>query len=253
MKDHIIDLIKKGIRLDGRKADEYRKPLKVEYGTAKNSEGSATVTLGGTIVMVGVKLSLDKPYPDTPEDGCLMVGAELIPLSNPEFELGPPGIQAIELGRVIDRGIRESKAIDTKKLCIEKGEKVWGVSIDIIPINDEGNLFDASALATIAALKDAKFPKVEDDVVKYEESTNKKIPLSKTPVSVTVLKIGDNFVIDPVTEEEKVIDSRLTVATDEKGNLCALQKGGQEPLTTEEIDEMVKIGIEKCNELRKAL
>jgi len=90
-------------------------------------------------VFAGVKLEIGTPYPDTPDEGGLMINTELIPLSNPEFESGPPGIQAIELSRVVDRGIRESKAIDMKKLCIEPKEKVWTVIVDIIPINDEGN------------------------------------------------------------------------------------------------------------------
>jgi exosome complex component RRP42 len=38
-----------------------------------------------------------------------MVGCELLPISHPSIESGPPGIDAIEIGRVIDRGIRESK------------------------------------------------------------------------------------------------------------------------------------------------
>ena len=35
------------------------------------------------------------------------------------FDIGRPGIEAIELARVIDRGIRESGFIDFKKLCIK--------------------------------------------------------------------------------------------------------------------------------------
>src|SRR3989339_1078431 len=107
---------------------------------------------------VGNKRKVGEPYPDTPNEGTIIVGAELLPLSNPEFELGPPGIQAIELARVVDRGIRESKAIDFKKLCIEPGKKIWMVIIDICPINDAGNLFDAASLAALAALKDTRYP-----------------------------------------------------------------------------------------------
>ena len=174
-------------------------------------------------------------------------------LSNPEFEPGPPGIQAIELARVVDRGIRESKAIDFKKLCITPGEKIWMLVIDICPINDAGNLFDASALAALAALKDAKFPGFKGDKVDYKNKTDKKLPLEKEPISVTVIKIGSKFIVDPDTEEEKVIDSRLTVASMEDGTLCALQKGGDSPLTQDDISRMLDIGIEKAKELRKYL
>ena len=77
--------------------------------------------------------------------------------------------------------------------------------------------------------------------------------LENTPLSVTVIKIGDKFVVDPSSEEEKVVDARLTVASMEDGTLCALQKGGDHPLTTEDIKKMMDIGVEKAKELRELL
>ncbi|MEE9525007.1 MAG: exosome complex protein Rrp42 [Candidatus Woesearchaeota archaeon] len=254
LKKHITNLLDKGIRMDGRGLLDYRQGVTVEYDVSNSAEGSARVVIGETEVLVGVKMSIEQPYPDTPNEGGLMVNAELLPLSSPDFESGPPSIQAIELSRVIDRGIRESKAIDNRKLCVIAGEKVWTVMIDVCPINDAGNLFDASALGALAALRNTKLPKLaEGEIVDYSEKTDEKLPLSKQPVSVTVCKIGKHLIIDPSIEEGKVIDARLTVATDEKGQLCALQKGGDTPLSVEEISTMLDIGIDKCNELRKAL
>ena len=253
LRSHIISLLNAGTRLDGRKLTDYRKPIEVEHNIIKTAEGSARVKIGETEVIVGIKMNVGEPYPDTPNEGTIIVGAELLPLSNPEFELGPPGIQAIELARVVDRGIRESKAIDFKKLCITEGEKVWMVIIDICPINDAGNLFDASSLAALAALKATKYPSFDGEKVDYKQKTDKKLQLEKMPIAVTVIKIGDKFIIDPDTEEEKAIDTRLTVSSIEDGTLCALQKGGDFPLTVEDIDKMLDIGIEKAKELRKYL
>jgi len=251
-KKHVIELLEKGVRLDGRKLLEYRKPLKVNYGVSVNAEGSASVQIGETLVFAGVKLAIEQPYPDTPDEGLLMVGAELLPLANPRFEMGPPGIEAIELARIVDRGIRESGFIDLKKLCIEPGEKAWAVLIDICPINDAGNLFDASALAAFAALKNAVFPAVVDDKVDYGTKTNKKLPLiDVNPMSVTVFKIGDHFILDPTTEEQELYDARLTVVSMSDGRLCALQKGGDVPLSADDVQKMVKIGIQYGKELRK--
>ena len=224
----------------------------MESGISKSAEGSARVSLGDTIVLAGVKLEMGTPHPDTPDEGSMMVGAELLPLSNPKFELGPPGIRAIEIGRVVDRCIRESKAIDTKKLCVEKGEKAWIIIIDLCPINDAGNLFDACALAAIAALKDAKFPEYDGKTIDYKKKTSKGLPLLKTPIEVTVCKIGDKFVIDPLIEEEGAIDSRLTVAID-KNNICALQKGGDAAVSIEDIDTMIEIAMKKTKELNEKL
>lgn len=252
-KDHIKLLLKSDTRLDGRKPLEFRKPLKVEYGVISTAEGSAKVTLGETEVLVGIKLELGEPYPDIPDQGTMIVGAELLPLSNPEFELGPPGIYAIELARVVDRGIRESKVIDFKKLCIKKGELVWTLLVDICPLNDAGNLPDVSAIAALAALKDTVFLKLEGDKVNFEEKTDKKLEVKGDPIALRVIKIGDTFIVDPSIEEEKAIEARLTVTSLKDGTLCAMQKGEEGALTKEEIMKMIDIGIEKAKELRGAL
>ncbi len=256
IKEHIASLLDMDMREDRRSLLEYRKPIKIEYGvSSKSTEGSAMITIGETQVIAGVKLEVGDPYPDTPDEGALVVGAELLPLSNPKFESGPPGIEAIEIARVVDRGIRESEAIDFKKLCIEKGEKVWVIYLDIYPINDAGNLYDASYLAAIAALKDAKFPEYDKKTnkVNYENKTSKGLALKYLPVSVTVIKIKNKFLVDPTTEEWESLDSRLTVATLEDSTICAMQKGGELPLTEENIFKMVEIATEKAKFLRGLL
>lgn len=253
IRDHVVGLLNKGFRLDGRKFDEYRK-IEVEYGiSSKSAEGSSRVKIGKTEVVAGVKMAVGQPYPDTPGEGTIVVNVELLPLSNPEFESGPPSIESVELSRVVDRAIREGKAMDFKKLCIRDGELMWMALIDIYPINADGNLFDAAALAALAALKDAKFPKLNGDKVNYKEISNKKLPMERMPVSCTVIRIGNHFVVDPNAEEDKVVDARLTVGVLEDGTICSLQKGGDIGLTSEEVDNMVEIAIKKTKELRKVL
>lgn len=252
LKEHIESLIKEGVRMDGRKPLEFRKPLKIEYGVVNTAHGSAKVTLGETEVIVGVNMEAGTPYPDSPDAGTMMVGAELLPLSNPEFELGPPGINSIEIARVVDRGIRESKAIDFKKLCIRKGELVWIVVVDICPINDTGNLQDASAIAALVAIKDTFLHKLDGDKV-TEEKSDKKIGLKGDHIAITVIKIGEHFIVDPSIEEEKAIEARLTVSSLKDGTLCAMQKGGDSSLTKEDIFKMVDIALDKAKELRGAL
>ena len=252
MQQHLINSMSKGIRYDGRGLMDIR-PVKVEYGISKTAEGSSRVKIGNTEVLAGIKLFIDKPYPDMPEDGSLMVGAELLPMASPDFEAGPPDVQSIELARVVDRGIREAKAIDTKKLCIKVGEKVWIVSIDICTVNDDGNLLDAAGLAALAALQDAVFPYYDGTELDYRRKTDQKLPLTKLPIAMTVHKMGDNLFVDPSLEEEKTFDARLTVTTMQGGVICALQKGGNGPLTLDEIKKMVELGSQKAEELRKHL
>lgn len=248
-KSHLLACLRKGIRYDGRSLEEYR-PVQVEVGIIETAEGSARVKIGDTELLAGVKLAIEKPYPDIPDEGTMMVGAEFLPLSNPDFEMGPPSTEAIELARVVDRGIRESKAIDTKKLCLVVGEKVWIVQVDICIINDSGNLFDASSLAVLAALMNARFPTYENGKVDYKALTTEHLPLLKYPIEVTVYKLGDQLFVDPTIEEQGAYDARLTVAALENGKLCALQKGGDNPLQPEEIIAMVELAMKKAKELR---
>jgi exosome complex component RRP42 len=252
LKQHILRSLQENMRFDGRKPLDFRK-VTVEYGVTKNAEGSARVKFGDTEVMAGVKMEISKPYPDTPEDGNLMVNAELLPMSSPEFEAGPPDAESVEVARVVDRIIRESKAIDTKKLLIEKGEKCWVVNIDIVTINAAGNLIDAACLAALAALSKAFFPEYNGTSVDYKKPTKTKVPMLKTPIGVTVAKMDTHFLVDPTAEEEKVADARLTVGVTENGGLCALQKGGDMPLTIDDVDTMIGIAIDKSAELRKVL
>jgi exosome complex component RRP42 len=256
IKDHVQALLKQKLREDGRMFDEYRKPISVEVGVSpKTANGSARVKIGMTDVIAGVKLGADTPYPDSPDQGNLIVMAELSPISNPSFETGPPSIDSIELSRVVDRGIRESQCLDMKKLCIKKGEKVWVVFVDIYPINDDGNLFDAASLAVIAALKDARFPEYDSKTnqVMFDKMTTKKLPLNDTPLGVTVIRIGDAVLVDPSYQEWTSLDARLTVVSLTDGTLCALQKGNEMALSPEDIDAMVSVAVKKAGELRKYL
>ncbi|HDP73819.1 MAG TPA: exosome complex protein Rrp42 [Candidatus Woesearchaeota archaeon] len=241
-KQHLAKYLKEGLRYDSRELDEYRE-ITIETGVSSTAEGSARVKLGKTEVIAGIKLSLETPYPDTPENGNLMVEVSLPSLASPEYESGPPGIDAIEFSRVVDRGIREGKIIDTKKLCLRPGEKVWNVSIDIVVINNDGNIMDASGIAAMAALLDTTMPKLEGDTVSYKEKTKNRLPISSWVVPATVHKVGDHFLVDLTCEEEEASDGRLTLAAKEDGRIYALQKGGDSPLSKEELDAMLKLGL----------
>ena len=251
-KKHIIESLEKGVRYDGRKKEEFRE-IEMKTGLIETAEGSAYVRCGETEVIVGVKMAIEKPYPDTPGEGMLMVGAELYPMSNPKYESGPPDVVAIEVARVIDRGIRESKSFDNKKLCIKAGEQVWSMSVDVCPLNDDGNLIDVGSMAAVAAILNTRYPGYENEKIDYKKKTDQPIPMSKLPVAITVLKIGNNFLIDPTEIEEMALDARLTVTTTEDGKLCAMQKGGDGVLTVDEIDKMVSLATIKADEIRKLI
>ncbi|HEY9701086.1 MAG TPA: hypothetical protein V6C58_01475, partial [Allocoleopsis sp.] len=154
VKKHLKEALAKGVRYDGRAKDAFRN-IEIKTGVVKTAEGSAHVKCGNTEVIAGVKMSLEKPFSDTPDEGILMVGAELLPMSNPRYESGPPDAAAIEVARVIDRGIRESKSLDNQRLCVKSGEQVWTINVDVCPLNSDGNLIDVGSIAAVAAILDA--------------------------------------------------------------------------------------------------
>ncbi len=249
---YLVDIALTGKRLDERKADEFRKII-IEKNPIEKPEGSALVKIGSTQVMAGVKLDVKVPFPDAQNEGILMVGAELSPLASPEFERGPPTEDAIELARVVDRAIRESHAIDLEKLCITKGEKVWVVNVDIHVLDNGGNLVDASCLAATAALLNAKMPKYEDEKVVWGEKTNKKVPVVCKPVTVTHVKIGQNLFADPTEDEESVATAKVMIGTKDDGNICAMQKGGPDGFTFQELEKIFEKSVELGKQLRKQL
>lgn len=68
--------------------------------------------------------------------------------------------EAVEVGRLIERSLKESRAIDTEALCIRAGEQVWAVNIDMHVLDHGGNLIDALSIATVAALLHFRRPDV---------------------------------------------------------------------------------------------
>ncbi len=252
-RNYIADLLKKGERVDGRAFDEYR-PITIEPDpVSAKAEGSAIVRLGGTSVVAGVKVLLGEPYPDTPDEGVIMVSAELAPIASPLFELGPPKEPAIELARVVDRGVRESETVDTKKLCIEPGKKVLMCFVDLYTLEYDGNLIDACSIAANAAMLGTKYPEMkwEDD---QAVPTGKEValPLQNMAIEHTVSKIGEHLVIDPHIKEEMVQDCRLTMAVDKNDNFTAMQKGGGTgPMSLEMIDQSMSMALESTKAIRK--
>lgn len=246
-KDQIMELLKKGVRTDGRKLTDVRE-ISVVTGSIESADGSARVKFGDTEVIVGIKIIPGTPFGDTPGQGVLTTGAEFIPMAHPMFESGPPSEDAIELARVVDRGIRESKMVDVEKLCIVEGESVWMCFIDIYALNYDGNLFDAASLAAVSALKTAIVPGKQ-----YGKGDDVPLPITCTPISVTAAKIGNDLILDPNFDEEQISSARLTITTDDNGSFRAMQKGGDGSITLDELTICLDNAVAKGKEIRKII
>jgi exosome complex component RRP42 len=285
-RDYITKLAEQGKRIDGRGFDQYR-TIEIETNVVNKAEGSARVKIGNTQVLCGIKMDIGEPFSDTPTTGVMSTAAEFVPLASPDFESGPPRENAIELARVVDRGVRESQVIQLEKLCINPGQKVWLTFIDIHILDYDGNLFDAASLAALAALLTTKIPVsrfLKDldendrkswqgqlldlytipgvDVVPFGADDGNKgstevqdfpLPMIEPPISCTAVKIKDFVLFDPCFDEETIADVRLTVATDHNGDIRAMQKGLSGSFTRDEIQKVIKGSLDNGQEIRRIL
>ncbi len=255
-RDTLLSLLKKGNRIDGRAPEDYR-PITIQLNPIPKAEGSALVKIGDTMVMTGIKTEIGEPFRDRPFEGVLQVHAEYVPLASPSFEPGPPDENAIEAARIIDRCLREPKAVKLDELVIIPGRKVWIVFNDIYLIDHDGNVVDAGALATMAALNMAKLPKIigiEGDNVVIDRSVREtSLPLSLNVVTVTLAKIGDYIIVDPNLDEELIADARLTIGFDSLGRIVGMQKMGMSGFTRSELDYAIDLAFKKAKELHELL
>ena len=118
--------------------------------------------------------------------------------------------------------------------------------IDIHVLSDQGNIFDACALAAIAALRTAVVPAERFDV--GEDYTLK---VNGTPIMASFTRVGGRYVYDPSEEEELGGEERIHITLGDEGHVHSLQKGLKGVFTPVEFAEIFGVAQERCNELRK--
>ncbi|KAI3951475.1 hypothetical protein MKX01_018591 [Papaver californicum] len=221
------------LRVDGRTSFQYR-GLNIKFG---REDGSSEVQLGQTHVMGFVTSQLVQPYRDRPNEGTLSIYTEFSPMADPSFEAGRPGEFAVELGRIIDRGLRESRAVDTESLCVLAGKLVWAIRIDLHILDNGGNLVDAANIAALAALMTFRRPECTlggeggQELIVHPPEVKEPLPLiiHHLPIAVTFGIFGDGnvMVIDPSHNEEVVMRGRITATLNATGDICSIQKVGE--------------------------
>jgi exosome complex component RRP42 len=251
-KQQMWNALSRGKRLDGRDFSEQR-PFEIEVDVIKKANGSARVKLGYTEVIAGVKVETGEPFEGLEDKGALIISAEVLPIASPHIEPGPPDEEVVELARVVDRGVRESEMIDLDQLVLVPGKIVYTIFVDCSVINVDGNLFDATSYATIAALLSAKLPilQMQDGKV-VDTGEVKDMPVTTMPVSITAVRIGDFVLIDPAAEEEACMDARITIVTIPEG-FCAVQKGFTGSFTIDQLKKAAETARIKGEEVRAKL
>ncbi|RZC31386.1 exosome complex component RRP45A-like [Glycine soja] len=243
------------LRVDGRRPSDYRK-LTIKLA---KQDGSAEVHLGQTHVITFVTAQLVRPYRDRPNEGSLSIFTEFSLMADPSFEPGRPTDAAVELGRVVDRGLRESRAIDTESLCVLSGKLVWAIRVDIHILDNAGNLVDAANIAALVSLLTFRRPECsltgEDgqDVVVHPPEERDPIPLiiHHLPIAVTFGFFSNEnlLVIDPTHHEECVMTGRMTATLNSNGDVCAIQKPGGESVSQSVIMHCLKLAHVKATDI----
>ncbi|CAI0541400.1 unnamed protein product, partial [Linum tenue] len=258
-KKFIETALASNLRIDdyNRKPIEYRQ-LTINFG---REDGSADVQLGHTHVMGFVSSQLVQPYRERPNEGTMSIFTEFSPMADPSFELGRPGESAIELGRIIDRGLRESRAVDMESLCVLAGKLVWAIRIDLHILDNGGNLVDAANVAALAALLTFRRPECSlggengQEVVVHPPEAKDPLPLivHHLPIAVTFGFFSTEYtmVVDPTHSEEAVMGGRMTVTVNASGDICAIQKAGGVGVPQSEIMRCLRLASDKAESITK--
>lgn len=240
-------------------------------------------------VLAVLTAQVSAPFPDRPTEGLLTLNVEIPAMAGPGYEGGRPSEAAVELGRLLERQIRDARAIDVEALCITPGEAVWALRCDVRVLDDGGNLPDAVALAAIGAFLHFRRADVSvegDRVVVHSYASRAPVPLSihHIPVCVTFGLVSrpltrlsteaaarrraaagsassssssdsdagmteEVVFLDPHGREERVCDGRVTFVVNAHRELCGVHKLGGCPLAPAAMLQCARVAGEKAVEL----
>lgn len=201
-------------RLDLRKMHDFRK-LTISY-----SSNVLSLTLGKTRVIASLSIQIVLPK-SSPNEGYITTSLTCSsPLTN-------------HIQYIIDSAIIKSQCVDLESLCIVAGEKVWNVNVDLVVLDDVGNIVDAVILAAIAGLVAFKRPETavignRVQVYKMEDKPFVHLSIHHIPVPTTFALFGDLVVVDPSIEESLAADGEMTVLVNAQGQVCGIFTAGIE-------------------------
>ena len=96
-------------------------------------------------------------------------------------------------------------------------------------------------------------PDIGEIVAKKKKGIVKdiRLPMTEPPISCTAVKISNFVFFDPSLDEEELADARLTVATDQTGDIRAMQKGLAGSFSKEEIQNVIQGALENGRRIRE--
>ncbi|ORZ20425.1 Opa-interacting protein OIP2 [Absidia repens] len=239
--EYMRRFIDQQVRPDGRLLDRFRDTT-ITSNVISTANASAMVRLGGTTVVCGIKAEVCEPNLQNPDQGFLVPNVELSPMCSAKYRPGPPCEQAQTVSEIIHQLFQKSHIIPLTNLCIESGKAVWVLYADIICLNYDGNILDASVLALVTALRQLTLPKsnVSAETMTVEADADDQIKpfeLTRFPVATTycIFPSSHALLSDPNDTEEGLAKERISVIMDTEGDLLHVYKNGA---TSLDIDVM---------------
>jgi len=220
-QDKLID--KKGIRLDGRKADELR-PIKLQVGVLSNADGSAYVEHGKNKILAGAfgPREMHPKHLAQPDRMVLRCRYHMAPFSVPERKSPAPSRREVELSKVIRESLEPA-------LFLELYPRT-GVDVFIEVLQADGGTRCASIIAAALAIADAG------------------VPMKDLVVACAAGKVEDTIVVDLFDAEDKLGEADVPVAYMPNLNaVTLLQMDGI--LSPDEFEKAVNMAVEGCKKI----
>jgi len=219
--EKLID--KKGLRLDGRKADELR-PVKLEVGVIPNADGSAYIEHGKNKIVAAVYGPREvHPKHLALQDRTVMrCRYHMAPFSVQERKSPAPSRREIEVSKVIRESLEPAVFMEYYPRTM--------VNVFVEVLQADGGTRCASITAAALALADSG------------------IPMKDLVVACAAGKVEDTVVLDLMDTEDKLGAADVPVALMPNLNaVTLLQMDGT--LTHEEFEKAVNMAIEGCKQI----
>jgi exosome complex component RRP43 len=250
------------IRHDAR-ALTARRTAVIARGSLQSADGSCMAKLGDTSVLCGLRLELKSAEVADAHVGAhedLLVEVHLRNLVGRET-LDRRAVESREndLAQLLTQAVTSTDSFSTGLLAAQDGKYQWYIHADVVCLNDDGNLEDASLLALVGALQDLRVPTTSIDEESGEvtiNTTSKGAPLewNLLPVPVTFGFQDEYVVTDPSAAEEGILTSKVTVVlSSTDGNVCSLYKPGGKPVSAQVLKDCVENARKHVQPLLKLL
>ena len=149
-RDFVFAAAQSGVRVDGRALQDERL---VRVIRVPGSNGAVEVTMGDTRCLAATHAEVVAPAPERPSEGFFTLVVDFSPMAAPSYELQSNVTRKqADVARVVERAVRQGRALDVEGLCILAGRKVWAVRVDVHVLDDSGNACDCACVAALASL-----------------------------------------------------------------------------------------------------